>query len=134
MKKFFSLLLLAGALLIAPPPSTAQVSIGIRIGPPPPPRVVLLRPVDPGPDYLWVDGYWYPVNDHYEWHPGYWTLPPYPGAYWVAPRHDRDRYYRGYWDGPRGRFDHDHHWDHDRRRDYDRDHDHGHGHRHHGHD
>jgi WXXGXW repeat (2 copies) len=126
MKRLFSLLLLCGALMISAPALHAQVSVGIRIGAPPPPRVIRVRPVEPGPGYFWIDGYWYPVNGRYHWHPGYWTRPPYPGAHWVVPHHDHDRYYRGYWEGDRGRFYHDHHWDHDHNRDYDRDHKHPH--------
>lgn len=104
-----------------------QIAIGIRIGPPPPPRVVAVVPATPGPGYLWVQGYWYPVGNHYKWHEGYWTRPPYPGAHWVAARHDGQQFYAGYWDGDRGRREHDHHWDHDRdRRDHDRDHEHDH--------
>ena len=38
----------------------AQFSVGVRIGPPPAPHVVRVRPAQPGPDYSWVDGYWYP--------------------------------------------------------------------------
>src|SRR5579862_9957602 len=32
-----------------------QVSIGIRIGPPPPPRVVSVLPPRPGPEFIWVE-------------------------------------------------------------------------------
>ena len=105
----------------------AQVSIGIRIGPPPAPRVVHVTPARPGPDYVWVAGYWYPSGNRYAWHDGYWTREPYAGARWVAPRYEGDRYYAGYWDGSRGRVEHDHHWDHDKKRDYDRHHDNGRG-------
>ena len=87
----------------------AQVSIGIRIGPPPAPRVVYGPPPTPGPNFAWIEGYW--------------TQPPYEGARWVGPRHDGERFYVGYWDGGRGRFEHDHRWDRDRTwRDY-QDHD-----------
>ena len=41
-----------------------------------------------------------------------------PAARWVAPRHDGERFYAGYWDGDRGRLEHDHHWDRGRDRDY----------------
>lgn len=100
----------------------AQVAIGITIGAPPPPRVLRVRPVSPGPDFTWVEGYWYPVGHRYTWHAGYWTRVPYAGARWVVPRYEGGRYFAGYWDGPRGRVEHDHHWDHDRdRRDRDRD-------------
>jgi hypothetical protein len=123
------------ALLLVGLSAFAQVSIGIQIGPPPPPRVVVVEPARPGPEYVWVDGYWYPVGHHYKWHEGYWTRPPYEGARWMPPHHDGDRYFAGYWEGERGRFDHDHHWDRDRDRrdgeryrdhdrdDHDRDHD-----------
>ena len=62
----------------------AQISVGIEIGAPPPPRIVA-RPVVPGPGFVWVEGYWYPVGHHWKWHNGYWTRPPYPGAVWLCP-------------------------------------------------
>jgi len=77
-------------------------------------------PVSPGPGFVWVQGYWYPVGPRYTWHSGYWTRVPYEGARWVAPRHDGERFYAGYWDGGRGRFEHDHRWDRERERDFDR--------------
>lgn len=113
--KLLALILLAGGSLFG------QVSIGIRIGPPPPPRVVRVLPARPGPDFVWVEGYWYPVGNRYRWHDGYWTRPIYPGGHWIAPRYEGDRYFNGYWDGDRGRREHDHRWDHDRDRDRDRD-------------
>jgi hypothetical protein len=116
-KKLLVLMLLVGGFAFS------QVSIGIRIGAPPPPRVVRVLPPSPGPEFTWVEGYWYPVGKHYSWHAGYWTRPLYPGARWVAPRHDGERYFNGYWDGDRGRREHDHHWDNDHGRDF-RDHDH----------
>jgi hypothetical protein len=82
--------------------SDAQVSIGVTIGPPPPPHVVRVLPRRPGPGFVWVGGYWYPASNHYYWHNGYWTRPPYRGAHWVGPRYHRGRYYRGHWDGRRG--------------------------------
>jgi hypothetical protein len=113
MKKLLALMLLAVGVTFA-----ADLSLGIRIGAPPPPRVVRVRPVAPGPDYVWVDGYWYPVNGRYVWHEGYWSRPAYPAARWVGPRHDGERYYNGYWEGERGRVEHDHRFDRDRNRDY----------------
>jgi WXXGXW repeat (2 copies) len=95
----------------------AQISVGIAIGAPPPPRVVYVQPAAPGEGFVWVQGYWYPVGRHYRWHEGYWTRPPYEGAYWVGPRHERDQFFVGYWAGDRGRIEHDHHWDHSRERD-----------------
>ena len=113
-------LLLALVLLAAGPAIAADVSIGIQIGAPPPPRVLALRPRSPGPDWVWLEGYWYPVNGRYRWHDGYWTRPPYPGAVWVVPHHDGNRYFNGYWEGDRGRFEHDHRWDRDHDRDFHR--------------
>jgi len=118
MKKLLAIVLLAGGTLFG------QVSIGIRIGPPPPPRVLRVRPVAPGPDFFWVDGYWYPAGGRYRWHDGYWTRPPYAGARWIAPRHDGEQFFNGYWEGDRGRIEHDHRWDRERdRRDRDRERD-----------
>jgi len=98
--------------------ANAQVSFGIRIGPPPRPRVVRVEPARPGRDYVWVAGYWYPVHNRYVWHQGYWTRPPYVGARWVQPRYEGRRYFSGYWEGGRGRISHDHRSDRTQRRDY----------------
>src|SRR5712692_6749092 len=106
--------LLAMALLVAGSMFGVDVSVGIRIGPPPPPRVVRVRPAIPGPGFVWVEGYWYPTGNHYRWHEGYWTRPPYDGSVWIVPRHDGGLFYNGYWEGPRGRWEHDHRWDRDR--------------------
>ena len=114
-KLLTALLLASGSLL------TAQVSVGVRIGPPPSPRVMRIQPRQPGPDYIFVQGYWYPQGNHYRWHEGYWTRAPFAGARWVEPRHDSGMYYQGYWDDNSRRFDHDHRWDRDRNnRDHDR--------------
>lgn len=121
-KKLLMLPFLVGGILLA------QISVGIEIGTPPPPRILSVRPVAPGPGFIWVEGYWYPVGHHWKWHNGYWTRPPYPSAVWVVPHHDGRRYYEGYWEGDRGRLGHDHHWDRDRDRDYHHDHDRDHDH------
>jgi hypothetical protein len=121
MKTLIRTGLLAVMLLASGSIVDAQVSFGISIGPPPPPRVVRVLPSRPGPEFVWVDGYWYPSGRHYKWHDGYWTRPPYEGARWVRPHHDGHQFFEGYWEGDRGRLEHDHRWDHDRRnRDYDR--------------
>jgi len=103
----------------------AQVSVSIQIGQPPAPRVVhVAPPPPPGPAFVWVQGYWYPVHNHYVWHDGYWTQPPYVGAHWVQPHYESQHYYYGHWDGDCGRVEHDHKWDKKKDRDYE----HGHGH------
>jgi hypothetical protein len=127
MKTFLVTAILAAVFLSAGAPANAQVSIGIRIGPPPAPHVVRVVPARPGPDWVWIDGYWFADGKRWRWHGGYWTRAPYPGARWIGPRYDGGQFFAGYWDGDRGRFDHDHRWDHDRDRDYDRDRDHDNG-------
>jgi hypothetical protein len=110
-------LLAAGAVI-------GQVSIGVRIGAPPPARVIRVQPPSPGAGYSWIAGYWYPSGSRYKWHDGYWTRPAYNGSHWVAPHHDGQRYFDGYWDGDHGQTPHNHKWDKDRdhQRDFDRDH------------
>ena len=100
----------------------AQLSIGIRIGAPPPVRVMRVQPRSPGSDYVWISGYWYPTGNRYKWHDGYWTRPAFAGAHWVEPHHDGQRFFEGYWDGDRGHVGHDHRWDkgRDHKRDYNR--------------
>ena len=109
--------MIAAILLACGSASAAQISIGVRIGPPPPPRVVRVVQYRPGPEFVWIEGYWYPVGRHYRWHDGYWTRPPYPGAYWVAPRYGEGLFIGGFWNGERRWVEHGRHWD----RGYDRD-------------
>ena len=133
MQRHLIMVLLA-MILIAGSVLGAQVSFGIQIGPPPAPRVEHVRPVQPGADYVWVDGYWYPVGNHWKWHRGYWTRAPYSGASWFAPRYEGGRYYDGYWEGGHGQIRHEHDWDKHRERDYyghDREHDRDHDNDHH---
>ncbi|HTS65037.1 MAG TPA: hypothetical protein VMH28_23600 [Candidatus Acidoferrales bacterium] len=121
MKRLF-----LASLLLAATSAFGQISVGVSIGPPPPPRVLKVRPAAPGPDYMWVEGYWYPVNGHYRWHEGYWTRPPYAGAHWVVPHHEGGQWHEGYWEGEHGRVRHEHAWDREHERDYHHDHDHDH--------
>jgi hypothetical protein len=107
----FALILLGGS------PLSAEVNIGINIGPPPPPRVVYVHPARPGPEFMWIEGYWYPKKGHYHWHEGYWAQRPYEGSLWVAPRYDGHRYFVGYWQHPHG-------WD---KKHHKKGHGHGHG-------
>ena len=100
MRKFFKALAISALLMTPASLAQAQVTFGIRIGQPPPPRYYRV-PVYPGPGYEWVEGYWYPTNGHYVWRNGYWARPPYQGAYWTAPYYANGRYYAGRWDGER---------------------------------
>ena len=93
-------------------PAYSQISIGIRIGPPPETRVVRVIPRSPASGYVWIPGYWAPEGRHYRWHDGFWTLPPYGDAYWVAPRYDGRLYFGGYWERNRNhKNDHNKHED-----------------------
>jgi hypothetical protein len=134
MRSFLKIALIAAMLLMGGSAAHAQVSIGVSIGAPPPPRVVYVEPPPPGQEFIWVEGYWYPAGKHYRWHGGYWTRPPYEGAYWVAPRYDGRQFFIGYWAGDHGRIEHDHHWDRRRDRDHDHDEDRGERNGHHDHE
>jgi hypothetical protein len=120
MKTFLRTLTVSTLLLAPAATAHAQVSFGIRIGEPPPPRAYRVPP-RPGPDYVWIEGYNYPVGSRYVWHDGYWSRPPYEGAYWVAPYHVNGRYFAGRWEGHRGYVSHDHRWDRGDQRDERRD-------------
>ena len=89
MRRILQTLSISALLLAFAPAAHAQISFDYRLGTPPPAPRAYRVPPQPGPDYVWIDGYWYPVNGQYRWHDGYWTRPPYADAYWVAP------YYRG---------------------------------------
>ena len=115
MRHIFACSAVCAVLLTLGSPASAQISVGITIGQPPPPRAFRVPP-PPGPDFAWVEGYWYPQGHHYKWHDGYWTRPPFAGAYWVAPYYYGGQYFEGYWENSR-RFKHDHKWDRDHRRD-----------------
>src|SRR5215469_10626494 len=134
--KLMALLVVAGGSVFA----QTRFSIGVHVGapvyyPPAPAPVVVAayRPPCPGPGYVWVDGY----RDGYgNWFNGYWDLPPYAGADWVAPRFSGGRFYSGYWGGGRGydrddyrfRESREHEWREHERREHDgrfeREHDH----------
>jgi len=108
------------ALLLAPASAAdAQVSFSVTIGPPPAWRASRIAP-QPGPDFVWIDGYWYPVGRRYVWHQGYWTRPPFPDAYWIEPYYNGRQWIGGYWDSDRGPRSHDHRWDKVRWRDDER--------------
>lgn len=119
MRRGLIALVVCYLLTVLASPVSAQVSVAVTIGQPPPP-VVYHVPPQPGPEFVWVEGYWYPHGHKYRWHDGYWTRAPFGGAYWVQPYYLDGRYYAGYWDNGHTHVEHDHHWDHDHdRRDYD---------------
>jgi hypothetical protein len=116
MRKLLQTLALSTLLLAPASTAHAQISFGIHIGEPPAPRAYRVPP-QPGPDYVWVEGYQYPQGSSYKWHNGYWTRPPYADAYWVAPYYVGGQYYSGQWEGSRAAIAHDHRTDQNRQRD-----------------
>lgn len=78
-------LVFATTLLAVTTLANAAVLVSVNIAPPPIP--VYVQPVGPGPDYLWVPGYWAYGPNGYYWVPGTWVLAPYVGALWTP----------GYW-------------------------------------
>jgi hypothetical protein len=86
------LLTLAGSLASAAPvtPLLAGFSVNVVVdAPPPPPRAEVIV-ASPGPDYIWVNGYWGGEPGHYVWIAGHWDRPPHAHMRWVAPHWDRD--------------------------------------------
>ena len=79
---------------------TASASgVYVRVGPPAP--IAEVRPVAPGPRYVWVDGYHRWDGRAFAWVPGRWVLPPRAHAVWVPGRwvHEKRGYYwvDGHW-------------------------------------
>jgi hypothetical protein len=72
-------------------PLLADISLNISVdAPPPPPRAEVSVGVSPGPDYIWVGGFWDGTPGHYFWRAGHWDRPPHAHAAWVAPHWERD--------------------------------------------
>lgn len=92
---------LAACVPLAPP---GALYIGARFGPPAP-RVEVIG-VAPGPEFVWIRGYYSWYDRSYLWVPGRWARPPYPRAVWMPGRwsHGSRGWYftEGRWDG-RGR-------------------------------
>jgi hypothetical protein len=116
MKSLLRTLAISASLLGPASAAQAQITFDVHIGPPPAPRAYRV-PRQPGPNYVWIEGYQYPQGSHYKWHDGYWTRPPYAGAYWIEPYHIGGQYFAGRWEGSRGNVGHDHRWDRGKQRD-----------------
>lgn len=98
-------LLLTAACAAYVEPAT-ETTVWVRVGPPPPRYEVVT--MAPGPDYIWIVGYYEWNSVEYVWIPGRWERRPSPGARWVRDRwHHEDRGWRrvpGHWEEPgRGR-------------------------------
>ena len=119
MKRLLQTTALLVLLLASASAAQAQTSFGIHVGQQPAPQAYRVPP-QPGPDYEWIEGYQYPQGGQYRWHAGYWSRPPYPGAYWVAPYYNNGQYFAGQWEGGRGNVVHNHQWDRGNQRDDNR--------------
>ena len=64
-KAMLAMIILAGSALAGP-----RITVGIGFGGPR--AVAVVRPVCPGPGYVWVDGYYGPSGI---WMPGFWRAP-----------------------------------------------------------
>lgn len=73
--------------LLLPQAAGAQVSVVIKLAPPP--LLVYAQPQVPGDDYIWTPGYWTWSDEQgaYYWVPGTWVMAPYKGFLWTP----------GYW-------------------------------------
>ena len=69
MRNLVKTVVLATVLLASAATVNAQVTFGVRVGQPPPPRAYRVPP-RPGADYVWVEGYQYPERGRYKWHEG----------------------------------------------------------------
>jgi len=97
MKKLSRVLFLVAAVsLFTAVKSNAQIVVRVR------PRVVaVVAPARPSPRHVWVAQGWQVRGGVYVARPGYWALPPHPGAVWIA----------GHWrDTPRGSVWIEGHW------------------------
>lgn len=73
------------SVLAFPAISSGSVFVSVAIAPPVLP--VYAQPLCPGPDYIWMPGYWGYGPGGYFWIPGTWVLAPEPGLLWTP----------GYW-------------------------------------
>lgn len=80
-------------------PGSTIVSASIYVDDPPPPRLIVERPLPPGTTAVWIPGQWRWNGYRYVWLPGYWELNPIgvwvPG-YWEQTPHGWVWVY-GYW-------------------------------------
>ncbi len=67
----------------------------------PPREVVEIITPAPGPDFVWIGGYYIYSDHHYVWIRGHYERPPHHGANWESPRwtHEGDgwHHHEGKW-------------------------------------
>jgi WXXGXW repeat (2 copies) len=86
-------LLVSAFVLVGVASADARTHVYVRIGPPAP--IVEVRPVAPGPGYVWVPGTYRWDRRAYIWAPGRWVRPPRGHGVWIQPRwvHGRHGWY-----------------------------------------
>ena len=81
----------SAAVVYTPPPMPAA----------PPPMATQTIVVAPGPDFVWLDGYWGWGVGGWAWFGGHWDRPPHPHAFWVhgrwVPEHNHWRWASPHW-------------------------------------
>jgi WXXGXW repeat (2 copies) len=104
MRLIRAIVSLVGVLSLTALPSASRAQVYVSITTAPPPLPVYVQPVIPGPDYMWVPGYWAWGSVGYYWVPGTWVLAPGVGMLWTPGYWGwNNGYYvwrAGYW-GPR---------------------------------
>lgn len=81
-------------------PVTPTVADTVVVEAPPPPQteVIVERP---GPQYVWIGGYWRPWNRRWIWNPGRWDRPHAGFSVWLPPTYEHRRdgwfYVEGRW-------------------------------------
>lgn len=81
------LAVLLGIVCLWAVPSAALGAVFVSVTIAPPALPVYAQPLCPGPDYIWMPGYWGYGPFGYYWIPGTWVLAPEPGLLWTP----------GYW-------------------------------------
>lgn len=90
----------ANAQPVPPPPPGVDLHVRVVDTPRPALRHEV-RPERPGPNHVWVGGYWHHTGAEWTWIGGRWAEPPQRHAHWIAPRYERvkggTRYVPGHW-------------------------------------
>ena len=74
--KLIRLVFLSVLVFAASHSASAQIYVTVRPNAP-----VIVRPLQPGPSYVWVNEEWEPYRDSYRYSAGHWASPPHAGYY-----------------------------------------------------
>jgi hypothetical protein len=93
MKKLLSVLFVFGFLTTGISLSASAQTIYVKVRPVAP---VVVRPVAPSPNHVWIAEEWKPNGGGYVYSGGYWAAPPHLGWVWI-PGHWKKHEYGEYW-------------------------------------